>query len=63
MIIELTYVEIDNNYVTVTDGIGNTHYIDDHYVDDKTCKEMKDNKIEIGTDIDFDLPEAVKLSS
>lgn len=63
MNIELTFVELDVNYVTVTDGIGNTHYIDDHYIDEESYKEMKSGKIEVGTDMDFDLPEHVIINN
>ena len=47
----LEYVEHDNNYVTVTDSIGNIHHIDTHLIEDELFNKIKNGDVEMGDDI------------
>jgi len=47
----LEYVEHDDNYVTVTDAIGQLHHIDSHLINDGLASKLKNRDIEMGDDI------------
>lgn len=47
----LEYVEHDNNYVTVTDSIGNIHHVDSHLIEDDLYARIKNDEIEMGDDV------------
>jgi len=51
----LDFVEVDENYVTVTAGDGVIHYIDNFMIDKSLLRDMKNNKIAMGESILIDL--------